>query len=61
MRKRLDSRLAKLETEQAAKDGITIFVVHDENWYVNDAHRLAREAEPSENNQVGMVENERTP
>jgi hypothetical protein len=59
--RRIESRLAKLESKQAATGGITIVVVEDEDWYGNDAHRLAREAERTKNDQVGTVENERTP
>lgn len=53
--KRIESRLAKVESkQQAATGGITIVVVHDEEWYGNNAHRLAREAERTDGN------NERT-
>lgn len=53
--RRIESRLAKLERQtHAATGGITIVVVHDEEWYGNNAHRLAREAERTDGN------NERT-
>lgn len=48
---RIESRLAKLERQtHATTGGITIVVVEDTEWYGNNAHRLAREAEPMDEN-----------
>lgn len=41
--KRIENRLKKLETQTQPR-AVQIVVIEDENWYRNDAHRLAREA-----------------